>query len=147
MIQLDLFCIKFLFCNLNFIFVFFLKEVLRDEKKIGGILLEASEPFLISYSNQSLKIFIDYLNDNCFKCKFNVNCQEIPLNHIWNGRNHLLYCCFNLEKVFSKELIVLNCKISVCESNSNSSYLVQMDVFKNLLKVIIHRLHTNIIYE
>ena len=77
-----------------------LQEVLRDEKKIGGTILETSEPFLISHSkiSESLSICVDSLNSDFFKCKYNVTSQEIPLSHIWNGRNHLLHCSFTIEK-------------------------------------------------
>lgn len=98
-----------------------LEEIIRDEMNMGGCLLETSEPFELDFeptataarcqANQSskLKIILELLNDENdddddvghFKCKYDVNSQEIPLSHIWNGRNHLLYCSFNLEKVNS----------------------------------------------
>ena len=85
-----------------------LQEVLNDEKKIGGILLEASEPFLIAatHSNinnnnnnsNSLTIRIDDMQpQDSLNCKYNVNKQEIPLSHIWSGPNHLLHCTFTIE--------------------------------------------------
>lgn len=68
--------------------------------KIGGTLLETSEPFaLVSCINQteSLTVCIDELEPESLNCKYNVNQQEIPMNHIWNERNHLLHCSFTLE--------------------------------------------------
>ena len=60
-----------------------LQEVLRDEKKIGGTLLETSEPFLISHSSrsESLSICIENLNVQAFSCKFNVNVQVSRLRN------------------------------------------------------------------
>lgn len=75
--------------------------MLRDEKKIGGTLLDTSEPFLLSHSSKSeaLSVCIENLNPDIFNCKYNVNFQDIPLNHIWNGRNHLLHCTFTFERI------------------------------------------------
>lgn len=57
-----------------------LQEVLSDEHKIGGCLLDASEPFLMSYSNDSLTICIEDLMPQSLNCKYNVN-KQVCFNH------------------------------------------------------------------
>lgn len=118
-----------------------LQEVLRDEKKIGGTLLETSEQFLISHSNisESLSICIDSLNSDFFKCKYNVTSQEIPLSHIWNGRNHLLHCSFTIEK-FKDSLACENfeCLINTYQINRSISKIdlnIKMNIRYNLSKL------------
>lgn len=114
------------------------KEVLRDEKKIGGTLLESSEPFRIPYSNKndSITICIDELSKNMFNCKYNVNFQEIPLSHIWNGRNHLLHCSFTLEKNVDLVPINQDFNFKIQAYRSNKEKLAQMRIdcnFQNLI--------------
>ncbi len=75
-----------------------LQAVLADEKKIGGRLVEASDSFLVGYSSDTrLGIEIDDLQPAGWKCKYNVNRQEIPVRHIWSGSSHLLHCTFTIE--------------------------------------------------
>jgi len=75
-----------------------LQAVLLDEKQISGMLVEASEPFLVGYSNECrLGIEIDRMQKG-WNCKYNVNRQEIPVGHIWMGNGNLLHCTFTIEK-------------------------------------------------
>ena len=109
-----------------------LQEVLRDEEKIGGALLETSDPFLISYSNSNefLSLHIENFNPDSFNCKYNVTCQDIPLSHIWNGRNHLLHCSFTFERVNDSPSQQLDCTIRTYFKSSSSS--VDLNINLNL---------------
>lgn len=113
-----------------------LQEVIMDEKKIGGTLLEISESFAVSYSNitESLSICIDEISPACLNCKYNVNHQEIPLNHIWNERNHLLHCSFTLE-INDSLSEQFKCRIRAYQSNKSHSqfdFNVLMNINYNL---------------
>ena len=123
-ICLRIYCIDSLFVALQ--------EVMRDEKKIGGRLVDCSEPFNLSYSNDSMTIRIDDLNTDFFNCKYSVNCQDIPLNHIWTGRNHLLHCSFTLEKSNHSRLDykhILNCTV---KAMVNKKILCSVPVSHNI---------------
>ena len=105
-----------------------LQEVLRDEKSIGGVLLQTSDSFLLPYSaaaNENLAICVEELREEKFKCKMNVNCQDIPFNHIWTGRNHLLHCSFTLrtQVALSEKLA---CRISAYARIDDATEKVQM---------------------
>ena len=52
-----------------------LQEILVDEKIIGGMLVEVSEPFTVSYSSDSLSIYVDELMPDSINFKYNVNKQ------------------------------------------------------------------------
>ena len=110
-----------------------LKEVLRDEKKIGGVFLQASEPFAIGAANigETLSISVNELDLNCFNCKYNINSQDIPISHIWNGRNNLLHCSFSLEKYKDiSDRQSFNCVINAVHSNQIQ---MSMKVSQNLM--------------
>ena len=117
-----------------------LQEVLRDERKIGGVILATSDPFLISNSNESLSLHIDKINPDAFNCKYNVTCQDIPLNHIWNGRNHLLHCSFTFERVNNSHSQQLECTIRsyLKNSSSNLDLNIEFNIRYDLENVIIY---------
>ena len=90
--------------------------------------MEVSEPFSISFANihESLSIYIDEITN----CKYNINHQEIPLNHIWNERNHLLHCSFTFEMINNNQIIdqeqqqyqqqfQFKCRLRAYQSNNN----------------------------
>lgn len=52
-----------------------LQEVLNEEEKIGGYLLNASESFTMSYSNDFLAINLEDLMGHSLNCKYDVNKQ------------------------------------------------------------------------
>jgi hypothetical protein len=75
-----------------------LKEILKDEEKINGELLETSDEFSIENNlSDSIGIRIDKLS-NGWITKLNNNYQEIPLSHLWYNSNNLLHCSFIIER-------------------------------------------------
>lgn len=117
-----------------------LQEVLRDEKKIGGILMQTSDPFQISHSisSECLSICISNLNHDRFNCKHNINFQDVPLNHIWNSRSHLLHCSFTFERTNYSQSEHFECDIRSFLKNSCTSIdlNVNMSIKFNLSNVI-----------
>ena len=110
-----------------------LQEVLNDEKKIGGTLLNISEPFAASHSHDTLSICIDELLPNSLNCKYNVNRQDIPLTHVWNRKNHLLHCTFTFEINNSLDK-QFHCKLKAYQSHIGQP-CVAMNVDFNLSNV------------
>jgi hypothetical protein len=53
--------------------------------------------------------------------------KEIPIGHIWNGRNHLLHCSFVVER-FSPAYGKFACKVVAYQQNGSSDNSVEMDV-------------------
>lgn len=98
--------------------------------------MEASEPFAITCTNltEALTVCVDSLEPaDCLNCKYNVNRQEIPINHIWNERNHLLHCSFTLELNDSLN-DQFKCKINAFRS-SQADLNVHMTIDYNLKNV------------
>ena len=57
-------------------------------------------------------------------CKYNINHQEIPLNHIWNERNHLLHCSFTFEMYDLNNIdqqFQFKCRLRAYQSNNNNN--------------------------
>ena len=124
---------------------------MRDEEKIGGVIMATSEPFPLTYLNggDAICIGVDELSTD-WNCKYNVNqqvyseilflvffdeflqfvgllLQEIPVNHIWNGRNHLLHCSFTLERKnnLSEKF---NCKIKTFQKCIPENNSISMEI-------------------
>ena len=80
-------------------------------------------------------VFLIYL-----QLYFLIILKEIPVNHIWNGRNHLLHCSFTLERQNSLSER-FNCKVKVFQKciPENNPIVLDINYYGRVVRIYNHQ--------
>lgn len=86
-----------------------LQGVMQVEQKLGGKLLDRPKSMPFQDGGANLCLCVEDVGPG-WKCKPGANYQEIPFQHVWNGRQNNLHCSFTLENV-DRSLQTIRCHI------------------------------------
>ncbi|XP_055934626.1 netrin receptor UNC5C-like [Argiope bruennichi] len=75
-----------------------LQGVMQVEQRLGGKLLDRPKSIPFQDGGANLCLCLEDVAQG-WRCKPGANYQEIPFQHVWNGRQNNLHCSFTLENV------------------------------------------------